>query len=49
MILLCRRHHVLVHEDGWAIHHDHHTGAVTAHHPNGRPLDITSHPRAHSP
>ena len=49
MILLCRRHHVLVHEAGWTIHLDQHSGTVTAHHPTGRPLDLTSHPRAHSP
>ena len=49
MILLCRRHHVLVHECGWTIHLDHHTGIVTAHDPNGKRLDIVSHPRAHSP
>jgi hypothetical protein len=49
MILLCRRHHVLVHEAGWTIHLDHDSGTVTAHHPTGRPLDLTSHPRAHSP
>jgi Domain of unknown function (DUF222)/HNH endonuclease len=49
MILLCRRHHVLVHEHHWTIRLDRHTGTVTATGPNGRPLDIASHPRAHSP
>ena len=49
MILLCRRHHVMVHECGWAIHHNHDTGTVTAHDPIGHRLDIVSHPRAHSP
>jgi hypothetical protein len=49
MILLCRRHHVMVHECGWSIHLDHDTGNVTAHDPTGRRLDIVSHPRAHSP
>jgi HNH endonuclease len=49
MILLCRRHHVLVHEYDWSIRLDHHTGVVTAHDPTGRPLDLVSHPRAHSP
>jgi hypothetical protein len=49
MILLCRRHHVLVHEYDWTIRLDHDTGTVTAHDPTGRPLDLISHPRAHSP
>jgi hypothetical protein len=49
MILLCRRHHVLVHECGWRIHLDHHAGTVTATDPRGKPLDLVSHPRAHSP
>jgi Domain of unknown function (DUF222) len=49
MILLCRRHHVLVHECGWRIHLHHNTGIVTATDPTGKPLDIVSHPRAHSP
>jgi Domain of unknown function (DUF222)/HNH endonuclease len=49
MILLCRRHHVLVHEYGWGIRLDHDTGIVTAHDPTARPLDVVSHPRAHSP
>jgi hypothetical protein len=49
MLLLCRRHHVLVHEHGWSIRLDKRTGIVTATDPAGRPLDIVSHPRAHSP
>jgi Domain of unknown function (DUF222) len=49
MILLCRRHHVLVHECGWSIHLDHHAGTVTATDPRGKQLDLVSHPRAHSP
>lgn len=49
MILVCRRHHTMVHEGDWSIHLDHHTGIVTARDPHGRPLDIASHPRAHSP
>lgn len=49
MILLCRRHHVLVHECGWRIHLDHDTGIVTAHDPSGKRLDLVSRPRAHSP
>jgi hypothetical protein len=49
MILLCRRHHVLVHECDWRIHLDHDTGIVTAYDPGGDRLDIVSHPRAHSP
>jgi Domain of unknown function (DUF222)/HNH endonuclease len=49
MILLCRRHHVLIHEHGWAIHLEYITGIVTATDPHGRPLDIVSHPRNHSP
>jgi hypothetical protein len=49
MILLCRRHHVMVHECDWTIRLDHDTGIVTAYDPTGRRLDIISHPRAHSP
>jgi hypothetical protein len=49
MVLLCRRHHVLVHECGWTIHLDQDTGIVTAYDPRGKRLDIVSHPRAHSP
>jgi hypothetical protein len=49
MLLLCRRHHVLVHEHGWSIRLEKHTGIVTATDPAGRPLDIVSHPRANSP
>jgi hypothetical protein len=40
---------VLVHEHGWSIRLDKHTGIVTATDPGGRQLDIVSHPRAHSP
>jgi Domain of unknown function (DUF222)/HNH endonuclease len=49
MILLCRRHHVLVHEHRWTIRLDRHTGTVTATDPNGRPLDIVSHPATTHP
>jgi hypothetical protein len=38
-----------VHEYDWTIRLDHHTGIVTAHDPTGRPLDLVSHLRAHSP
>jgi hypothetical protein len=48
-LLLCRRHHVLVHEYGWGVRFDHDTGVVTARDPHGRRLDLVSHPRAHSP
>jgi uncharacterized protein DUF222/HNH endonuclease len=49
LLLLCRRHHGLVHEGGWSIHLDQRTGIVTAHGLDGRRLGIVSQPRAHSP
>jgi hypothetical protein len=49
LVLVCRRHHVMLHETGWTITYDHHTGQVTATDPHGRPLGIISYPRAKSP
>jgi len=43
--LLCRRHHVMVHEHGWHLRLDPTTGIITARYPDGRAFD-TSHPRA---
>lgn len=45
LVLLCRHHHVLVHEGGWTIHFNSRTGTVTAVRPDGRPYEIApSHP-----
>jgi hypothetical protein len=49
LVLVCRRHHVMLHETGWTINYNHHTGIVTATDPHGRLLDIVSHPHAQSP
>ena len=40
LILLCRHHHVLVHEGQWTIQLHPDTGAVTAARPNGKPYEI---------
>lgn len=40
LVLLCRHHHVLVHEGGWTIHLDRATGTVTANRPGGLPYRI---------
>jgi hypothetical protein len=42
--LLCRAHHVKVHEQGWRLNLDPTTGTITVHYPNGQLFD-TSHPR----
>jgi uncharacterized protein DUF222/HNH endonuclease len=49
LVLLCRHHHTLVHEGGWSIHIDPHTGTVTATSREGRPLGVRSGPRGQSP
>lgn len=40
LLLLCRHHHVLIHEGRWTVHLDGSTGAVTATRPDGRPYEI---------
>jgi hypothetical protein len=42
MLLLCRYHHVLLHEGGWHIHLDPTTGHVTVTRPDGTPHDLAS-------
>jgi hypothetical protein len=49
MVLVCRRHHVAVHEEGWSIALDPHTAEVTVRYPDGRPFATTSNPRGHDP
>jgi hypothetical protein len=49
LLLLCRWHHVAVHEGQWRIHLDTHTNTATAVRPDGHPLDLTSRPPAHPP
>jgi hypothetical protein len=39
-ISLCRRHHGLVHEGRWRLHHDHESGIVSVTRPDGRPYDV---------
>jgi predicted restriction endonuclease len=34
-LLLCRRHHTLIHTKGWTIHRDPTTGLVTVSRPDG--------------
>lgn len=40
LMLLCRHHHVLVHEGGWSIDLDPHTGKVSITRPNGAPYQL---------
>jgi hypothetical protein len=49
MILLCRHHHVLVHEGGWRITLHPDTNTVTATQPDGRHFDLIGQPRSQSP
>ena len=52
LILLCRHHHMRVHEDGWTAHLDPTTGDVWITRPDGTPYDLgPSHPwrPAHAP
>jgi hypothetical protein len=46
LILLCRFHHTLVHEGGFALRLDDDTGNVYATYPDGRPYDLVSAPAA---
>jgi hypothetical protein len=46
-LLLCRAHHVNVHEGGFKIRLDHDTGNVTVTYPDGRPYELISKPRAY--
>jgi hypothetical protein len=48
MILLCRAHHVMVHEHGWHISLDPVTGVVSVSYPNGHPF-LTTSPRGAMP
>jgi hypothetical protein len=49
LLLLCRHHHVSVHEGGWRIEHEPTTNTVIAYRPNGRRLDITGQPQGPAP
>ena len=49
LVLLCRRHHVAVHEEGWSITLDPHTADVSVRYPDGRPFATTSRPRGPDP
>ncbi len=40
LMLLCRWHHVRVHEGGWRIELDRTTGEVTVYRPDGRPYEL---------
>jgi hypothetical protein len=44
MILVCRHHHTLLHEGGWTIDLDPHTGTVTVRDRHGRPGDLWTVP-----
>jgi hypothetical protein len=44
VVLLCRHHHVLVHEGGWQVTRDPYTGEVRARRPDGTRLDAVSPP-----
>jgi len=49
MVLLCRRHHVAVHEEGWSIALDPGTAKVSVRYPDGRSFATTSSPRGSDP
>lgn len=49
LILLCCRHHTLVHEHGWHINLEPAIGTVRVRHPAGRQHESISHPRAFLP
>ncbi len=42
-LLLCRRHHRLVHDDGWSLDHDARTGRATFTSPTGRTVTTWPH------
>jgi hypothetical protein len=46
-LLLCRHHHVNVHEGRYTIRLDHDTGIVSVTYPDGRPYELVSKPRAY--
>jgi hypothetical protein len=46
-LLLCRRHHRLVHDDGWSLEHDAQTGRATFTSPTGR--EVTTWPHRGAP
>ncbi len=46
-LLLCRRHHRLVHDDGWSLEHDAQTGRATFTSPAGR--EVTTWPHRITP
>jgi hypothetical protein len=45
LVLLCARHHTMVHEGGWRLHTHPATAHITAHRPSGTRHDLTSAPR----
>ena len=49
LVLLCRAHHVLVHEQGWHIALYTSTGLVSVGYPDGQPFALTSSPRGPQP
>jgi hypothetical protein len=44
LVLLCRYHHVLIHEGGWSVRFDHRDGTLRAIRPDGRPYEIPPSP-----
>jgi len=47
LLLLCRHHHVNVHEGQFKIRLDHDTGIVSVTYPDGRPYELVSKPRGY--
>jgi hypothetical protein len=47
LLLLCRHHHVNVHEFGFKIRLDHDAGLVHVAYPDGRPYELVSKPRGY--